>query len=442
MFCSVCGNKCNDGAAFCSGCGAAIASVAPQAPATASVDEPTMGIFDSVPPVAPQPVTAPATASVDEPTMGMFDSVPPVAPQPVMTPVTVPVTENNVPVVDETEKKKSKKTSGKKKGVLFGVLAAVALVLVVGIIAVVAIFTSPKMTIIRAAKKTLLDSSGFSFEVYMTGEGKVGEGKVSFGDGYKDSGFYFAEGDGYYSDEYGYYNNTIYDNWGSYNLQEDIDYINEELNDYGFGITVEDALDRLIDGEVNEKAILEIYEEEYDNIQSFLEDELGVDIDLPLPKDVMSDAGNILDAIPKDALIFEKESKSGQKIYKYEVDLEDLIVGVLEDLAEDEEYDQYFDMFEEETGYDVDDLIDEIKEEEWPEIDGEVVIEKGYLVEFSIDFDFDGYKAGYKIKFSDINDTVVKQSTMDNIEIMEDYYYDDYYYDDYYYYDEEYYDYY
>ena len=213
----------------------------------------------------------------------------------------------------------------------------------------------------------------------------------------------------------GYYNNVFYTSYGSEDISEGFDDINETLGEMGLDITVEEALDMLIDEEINEKAIFEIYESQYDNLVEIL-DERGIDIELPEPKEVKSSALDIFKGIPEDAFDFEQDLGFGKKTIKYEVDLEKLLVGIIESLSEDEEYQEFFEDFEDETGNDVDDIIDELEDSEFPDVEGKAVIEWGRLVEFSLKIDGEGFK----IKFKDINKTEVNQKTMDAIEIIED----------------------
>ena len=120
MFCSVCGNNYDESAAFCPICGAANNSVAAPAVEEAPVDEPTIGGFDSIPPVAPQPVetaipeapvaapvevaipeapvVAPVEVAIPEaPVFAPVEPVAPVAPQPEFAPV-APVAQPAAPV--------------------------------------------------------------------------------------------------------------------------------------------------------------------------------------------------------------------------------------------------------------------------------------------------------------------------------------------------------
>ena len=463
MFCPNCGNKLEKGQSFCAVCGNVIdfaddvtigafensTPVAPQpeyvepvvpvAPQPEYVepvaDEATIGVYESFTPVAPQaeyeaPVIEEAVAVPTEP---QYDFGAPVVPQDnFVTPVAPVAPATDVPpaaTVDAAETKKEKK----RNAFLIGFFSAVALGLIAGIIALVVFLTRPDVSIVRAAKKTILDSKSFSFELYWDGEGKVAEGKVAFGENHKDSGFYVTSGEEY--EEIGYYNNTIYTSDGSVDLEENLEYINETLGEMGFDITVEEALDMLIDEEIKEKAIFDIYESQYDNLVEIL-DERDIDIELPDPKEVKSSALDVFKGIPEDAFDFEQDLGFGKKTIKYEVDLEKLLVGIIENLSEDEEYQEFFEDFEDETGNDVDDIIDELEDSEYPDVEGKAVIEWGRLVEFSLKIDGEGFK----IKFKDINKTEVNQKTMDAIEVREtdDEYYDDGYvegdgyYDDYY----------
>lgn len=477
MFCPNCGNKLEEGQSFCGVCGKAldfmddptVGSFAPVVPVVSqpeyvepiadeptvdeptvdepTVDDPTAGSFETVAPVTPQYVSS----SDDEPTVGSFPSFIPAAPQPEyvassddeptvgsfapfipatpqpesvepVAPV-VPVDYQNtyaepvapvgdVPPAAPVEEKTAKKEK-RRNAFLIGFFGAIALGLLVFIIALVSFITRPDVSIIRAAKKTILDSQSFSFEIYFDDQGKVAEGKVAFGQNHKDSGFYVTSGEEY--EEFGYYNNTVYTSSGSRDISEGFEYINDSLGEMGLDITVEEALDMLIDEEINEKAIFEIYESQYDNLVEIFE-ERGIDVKLPDPKEVKSSALDIFKGIPEDAFDFEQDLGFGKKTIKYEVDLEKLLVGIIENLSEDEEYDEFFESYEDETGNDVDDIIDELEDSEFPDVEGKAVIEWGRLVEFSLKLDGEGFK----IKFKDINKTEVNQKTMDAIEIIED----------------------
>jgi hypothetical protein len=133
MICSICGNNYDDGVAFCPLCGAANNSVAAPVAEATPVDEPTVGGFDSIPPVIPQPVEAPVapveTAIPEALMVAPVETAIPVAPQPEFAPV-APIAQPAATVA--TPKKKLNKPI---------IIGAVAALLVAAIVAVVLLIT-------------------------------------------------------------------------------------------------------------------------------------------------------------------------------------------------------------------------------------------------------------------------------------------------------------
>ena len=464
MFCSVCGNNYDDNAAFCPTCGAANNSVALQATESASVDESTIGVFDSIPPVVPQPVEAPAEAVVSEAPVAtaveMAIPEAPVAPSPfvapaVETPFAAPVAETPfvapvaaTPFAAPVTNQEAPKKKSKKPFIIGGVVAAlVAAIVAVVVFVVVPLFNSPLVDISKAVRKTVFENSGMEYVMEVNGEERQ-RGAISIGDTAKDSGYYSIykryDDDSYYGS--GLANYTMYSTYGGESEMPDgyFDEVNEELSSEGFDMDLEETLDGIFNNKLDEEKVKKLYNDNRGKLEDKIKDEKGEDVALPEWDEIQDFLADFAKkGLTEDALTIEKSKEDGNKVYSYKLDCEEFLDCLFNYAKDDERAEGVLQLLVLMNGLDdVDDLEEFISEAEG-KIKGEIIINKdGYIVEFSVKFD--GDEVVYK--FKNINDTKVTLDTLKKVieidESYDDYYEDDYYEDDYYeddYYDDDYY---
>lgn len=482
MFCPYCGKGFEDGSSFCPYCGKSLDFDIPQAPVEDAVVEiPGAGetvetadtvveipevsattVEDTVVEIPEMSETIEAADTVVEVPVAPAAPVTPTAPVMPVTPV-VPVTYVTSampaePVVSQApqqtceapvtagikelplaKQKKSfkeiigggkkdkgegsKPRSGKKKVALI----VVALILVIGIVIGSVIMSAPTVAVSKAAKKTVLDSSSFEFEYSVNGS-KYMEGKVDFGRNYEESGLYLKNSYGY---EMGYFNGEIKNTYSDGDIDDMFESIENLFDYYGIDIDVdpEETLNRLIKNEIREEELLKIYDEQKEAFEEMIADFTDEEIVLPDSDELKSMISGYLSDMPEGVIEVEKESKSGKKIYEYEVDVEEFLVGLVEYASSKSKYSEYFGYLDDVTNMDADDLIDIIKDIGFADIEGKIVIEKGYISEFAVDI----FGNEYSVEFSNVNDTVVDEEVLDDIE-QESYDDEDYYSDEDYYY--------
>lgn len=449
MFCSVCGKDYDDSLAACPVCGA-INNNAPQT-AEATVSEPTVGAFESVPPVVPQPaVEAPVAQPVAAP----------VAPQPeFQAPVEV-----QPAVVATAPAKKS------KKPVIIGAVA----VLIVAIIAVVLVLIVPKITgkddgeasenkagkgetessvtyevdsplggVSDALEKTLFENSGMEFSIRT--DYREYRGAVSFGDTGRDSGFYMidSEGIGFGLADYVYYDSSgvedpMPDGW--------FDEGNEKLDYYGFDIDIEGAIDGILNNKIDRDALAQFYNDNRADFEEMVSNESGTDVTLPEFDDIQQFFADFVnEGITEDAISITEEKDGDYTVYELEINIAEFTKCIYDYAKNDSEVEgilTLIGMVFGGSGSDyigvIGDIIDYYEYDLYFEVEAEIVVNKdGYIK----NLDFDVFGEEVEIELSNFNSVEVTLDVLkEEIAVDDDYYgsgvvavqpdvsYDDYYY--------------
>lgn len=365
MICSVCGNNYDDNVAFCPTCGAVNNSAA------APVDEPTIGSFDSLPPVMPQPVEAPVAeqqtagapvVAPEEPNIpveSQFAQAPietaiPVAPQPeavdTMAQATfvasVPQADIVAPVVAQPVAPAPAKKL--KKPIIIG---AVAALIVAIIVAVVLIFVlpgsddkeegdakkaegdaqtqsatyevdSPLGDISAALEKTLFENSGMEFTIYVDGEEIYGA--IGIGDTGKDSGFYFIDSDGY---GFGLAEYVYHASWDPNDPMPDgfMEDLSEELSSAGLDIDIGESIDDVLNNKIDRDALAKLYNDNRADIEAMIEDETGESISLPEFDSIQQFFADFVnEGLTEDAISIEEAKDGDYTIYEMEINVAEL----------------------------------------------------------------------------------------------------------------------
>ena len=462
MFCSTCGNNFDDSAAFCPVCGAANSAVAPAAPVEAApvaapIEAPVAAPVYEAPaaPVEVAPVAAPvyeAPAAPVEAPAAPFAA--PVAAPVATAPFTAPAAQGEfvAPVPQADFAAPAEKPKKKSKLPLILGIGGAALVAIIAVIVfvVVPMFNSPLADISKAVRKTAFETSGMDFVVEIEGE-EYYHGSVSIGDSVDNSGFYYADVDGY---GFGYADGTMYDPWeGEVAFDDEYwGYADEMADEGGFDVDSKATADGILNNKIEESAVKDLYNNNISNFESNLEEGFDESVALPDWDTIQGFLGDFAkDGLSEDALTIEKSKRDGNTVYAYTVDpqlfAEDFCAYAKND-ARAEEMMSFVALV---AGYDdVDEFIEELEEEDLTDdigkIKGEIVINKdGYIVEFSCKIDGDEIV----VKFSNFNNTNVTLDLIkdeiyyeyEGVYFEDDYYEDDYYEDDYYeddYYEDDY----
>ncbi len=472
MFCSVCGNNYDDSVAFCPICGAANNSVAPQSAEATSVEEPTVGNFDSIPPVAPQPVEAPVAVAtvVSQPV-----ETAPVAPQPeYQAPVeaqpmvndvqasfvaSVPQAEIVAPVSEQMGAPAPAKKS--KKPIIIGVVAAL---LVAAIVAVVLLFVVPKLgekseseakkeektqtatyevdsplgDVSAALQKTLFENSGMEFIIKTDYEELYGA--IGVGDSGKESGFYCIDSDGY---GFGMADYVYYASWEPGDPMPDgfMEDMSEEFKDAGFDIDLDKAIDDVLNDKLDREALEKIYNDNLSDIEAMLEEKMGESITLPESDEIQQFFADFVNEGLTEEAISITESKDGDNTeYEYEINLAELAKCAYEYAKDDSKAEgilTLLGMVFGGSGSDpiavIGEMIDYYEYDLDFEIEGEIVVNKdGYITKFEIELFGDEVIVELK-NFNNVEVTLdVLEEKIEIMEYEDEYYGDDYYEDDYY----------
>ncbi len=343
---------------------------------------------------------------------------------------------------EEGGKKKGKKL-GKKGSII---IAAVAVVLVA---ALVIGFTAPGITnlatmvgmssemneVFEAAKKTVFDSKNLTIEYvqkytnndyydYETGEyteyssERRMTGYIEFGDdvestaalleisgksstGYSEKAKAGMVDGEFYDDESGKTDFTVSDA-----LKE----AEDEISYYG-RIDLEDTLNEILNGKIDEKAVEDIFDTVIRGIiEDMIDENLDADIEVPDYDECMKILKRFfVKGLSEDAVTFEKNGDN----YEYTVDVGEVLDNFADFAEDDKVVSGYVEEIADAADEDADDFYDSIRDSARSaksndvEINGEVRVEGGRLTYLSVVEKGDRYSRSYEIIVSDINKTTV-----------------------------------
>ncbi len=285
-----------------------------------------------------------------------------------------------------------KNIMGDKKKLLIGAVAiVVVLAIVLGLIFGI---QSKEVKIFNALKKTVFDSKSLTVSI-----GDSYKAKIAFGDGVEGTAVEFEE----YGEKYEIKNGKIeYANGEKENVSDIFKNFEAQLKELGIDINIEEELDKVLTGKINEKEFEKLYDS---TIKPALEEALGeefdAEIELPNYDKTMKLVKKFLNSLSKDAVTTKKDGKK----YKVTVKMDDFMVELVEFCSKTKEIKNIV------TAIDDDDLTEYLEmdkkelKDEMKDIFGsekvkfEVKIEGGRITAFEAD--------GTEIKIKDINKTEV-----------------------------------
>ncbi len=204
-----------------------------------------------------------------------------------------------------------------------------------------------------------------------------------------------------YEAEYGEYEQDASDIIGT--AEDELNYT------YGAGIDLEDTINEILNGKIDENAIEDIFNTVIrDIIEEMMEDELGESMEIPEYKEFMKLLRRFfVKGLSKDSVEFKK---NGDR-YEYTVDVSDVIDDFAEFAEKDKKTAGYVKEAADVADGDEDDFYDALKDAarnvRGAKIEGEVKLEGGRLTYFSIIQDYDDWGRTFEVSFSDINKTTV-----------------------------------
>lgn len=284
-----------------------------------------------------------------------------------------------------------KNIMGDKKKLLIG---AVAIVVVVAIVlGLIFGLQSKEVKIFNALKKTVFDSKSLTVSM-----GDSFKAKIAFGDGVEGTAIEIEEG----GEKYEIKNGKIEYNGQKENVSDIFKNFEAQLKELGIDINIEEELDKILTGKINEKELKKLYDSTIKPaLEEALSEEFDADIELPSYDKTMKLVKKFLNSLSKDAVTTKKNGKT----YKVTVKMDDFMVELVEFCSKTKEIKNIV------TAIDNDDLTEYLEmdkkelEDEMKDIFGsekvkfEVKIEGGRITSFEY--------GSTEIKIKDINKTEV-----------------------------------
>ncbi len=315
------------------------------------------------------------------------------------------------------------KTKKPKKKLPLIITAVVLVVAIIAGVAALAITGTPEVKVINAFKNTVFNSSEMNIKVkiasedtdYCRNDHTEYDISITIGDDIDSSTFKIkGSGEYEYNNNYyydGYYDSSNYENWEKYSWEDNysikngklyeeddeygevseyLGYFEEDLEYYDIDVDLEEEINSILNGKIDEKAIEKIYNEiVVPTVEKMFKEELDETIELPEYDEIFGTATDLFkDKAVREALDFEKiKSDLPGTTYEYSIDLGDLAEAVLEYAIEDEQYKEYLEMAADEWDCDVDEVVDEIIDEfnDTENIDGTITVKSNRITNLTID---------------------------------------------------------